>query len=40
MLAGSSVAPPQLDEFIQVNVPEPRADDLVAVGWDEARLTR
>jgi uncharacterized damage-inducible protein DinB len=40
MLAGSSVAPPQLDEFIQVNVPDLRADDLAAVGWDEARLTR
>lgn len=40
MLAGSSVAPPQLDEFIQVNITEPRADDLLALGWDEARLTR
>jgi uncharacterized damage-inducible protein DinB len=40
MLAGSSVAPPQLDEFIQVNVTDLRVEDLAAVGWDEARLTR
>lgn len=40
MLAGSSVAPPQLDEFIQVNVPDLRAADIAALGWDEARLTR
>ena len=40
ILAGSSVAPPQLDEFIQVNVPDLSADDLAAVGWDEVRLTR
>jgi uncharacterized damage-inducible protein DinB len=40
MLAGSSVAPPQLDEFIQANTPDLRVDDLAAVGWDEARLTR
>jgi uncharacterized damage-inducible protein DinB len=40
MLAGSSVAPPQLDEFIQVNVTDPRANDLAALAWDEARLTR
>lgn len=40
MLAGSSVAPPQLDEFIQASITEPRADDLAALGWDEARLTR
>jgi uncharacterized damage-inducible protein DinB len=40
MLAGSSVAPPQLDEFIQANVPDLRIDDLAAVGWDEARLIR
>jgi uncharacterized damage-inducible protein DinB len=40
MLAGSSVTPPQLDEFIQASITEPRADDLAALGWDEARLTR
>jgi len=40
MLAGSSVAPPQLDEFIQVNTPDLRVDDLAALGWDETRLTR
>lgn len=40
MLAGSSVAPPQLDEFIQVSTADLRADDLAALGWDEARLTR
>lgn len=40
MLAGSSVAPPQLDEFIQVSTADLRSEDLSAVGWDEARLTR
>jgi uncharacterized damage-inducible protein DinB len=40
MLTGSSVAPPQLDEFIQVNTPDLRVNDLAALGWDEARLTR
>lgn len=40
MLAGTSVAPPQLDEFIQANVPDLRAPDLAALGWDEAWLTR
>lgn len=40
MLAGSSVAPPQLDEFIQVSTADLRVADLEAVGWDEARLTR
>ena len=40
MLAGSSVVPPQLDEFIQVSVTDLRAADLAALGWDEARLRR
>lgn len=38
MLAGSSIAPPQLDEFVLLGDVEARAPDLRALGWDEARL--
>ena len=40
MLSGTSVAPPQLDEFILVDDPEPRAADLAALGLSEADLLR
>jgi uncharacterized damage-inducible protein DinB len=40
MLSATSVPPPQLDEFILTGDTEPRADDLKALGWNEARLTR
>jgi len=40
MLSGTSVPPPQTDEFILADNAEPRAEDLRAVGWTEARLTR
>jgi uncharacterized damage-inducible protein DinB len=40
MLAGSSVRPPQLDEFVLAGDVGARADDLKALGWDEARLKR
>lgn len=40
MLAGASVAPPQLDEFILADDPEPRAADLAALGLSESDLLR
>ena len=40
MLSGSSVQPPQLDEFILAGNDLARADDLLALGWTEARLAR
>ncbi|HEY0122086.1 MAG TPA: DinB family protein [Rhizobium sp.] len=40
MLAGSSVAPPQLDEFIVADDARFRGEDLAALGWDEATLMR
>ncbi len=40
MLAGSSVRPPQLDEFFMADDAPFRGDDLAALGWDEAELRR
>ena len=36
MLAGSAVAPPQLDEFMMPSEAHLRRADLQALGWDEA----
>ena len=38
MLSGTSVAPPQLDEFFMADEVRYRVGDLAAEGWDEARL--
>ena len=38
MLAGSAVAPPQLDEFLMPSEAHFRVDDLRALGWSEATL--
>lgn len=38
MLAGTSVAPPQLDEFLMPSEWHVRIDDLRALGWTEAIL--
>ena len=38
MLAGTSVRPPQLDEFLMPSEAHLRADDLRALGWSEAQL--
>lgn len=38
MLAGTSVPPPQLDEFLVADDAGVRGDDLAALGWTEARL--
>ncbi len=38
MLAGTGVAPPQLDEFMMPSERRFRAHDLAAVGWSEAGL--
>lgn len=40
MLSGSSVAPPQIDEFTLADDPESRTADLAALGLDEARFMR
>lgn len=40
MLAGTSVAPPQLDEFIVRGDAPTRAEDLAALGWSERDLAR
>ncbi|CAN7393659.1 DinB family protein [Rhizobium rhizogenes] len=40
MLAGSSVAPPQLDEFIVADDARFRGEDLAALNWDETMLMR
>jgi len=40
MLSGSSVAPPQIDEFILKGDDGPRAKDLAALGWTEAQRRR
>ena len=40
MLSGSSVQPPQIDQFILRDDGESRVADLQALGWTEARLTR
>jgi uncharacterized damage-inducible protein DinB len=38
MLAGTAVAPPQLDEFLMPSEAPLRADDMRALGWSEATL--
>ncbi len=38
MLAGTSVKPPQLDEFVMPSESQYRIDDLAALGWTEADL--
>jgi uncharacterized damage-inducible protein DinB len=38
MLSGTSVKPPQLDEFLHASDAASRIDDLEALGWDEATL--
>ncbi|ENN87302.1 hypothetical protein RHSP_25924 [Rhizobium freirei PRF 81] len=40
MLAGTSVAPPQLDEFIVADDARFRGAELAALNWDEAKLMR
>ncbi|MFT4184742.1 MAG: DinB family protein [Rhizobium sp.] len=40
MLAGSSVAPPQLDEFIVADDARFRGGELAALGWSETKLMR
>ncbi len=40
MLAGSSSAPPQLDEFIVADDARFRGDELMELGWDETMLMR
>ena len=36
MLAGSAVAPPQLDEFLMPSEPHLRSAEMAALGWREA----
>jgi uncharacterized damage-inducible protein DinB len=38
MLAGTSVAPPQLDEFFSSNEAHLRAEDFAELGWTEGRI--
>ena len=38
MLAGSAVAPPQLDEFMMPSEAHLRRADMQALGWDEAAV--
>ncbi|RQP23028.1 DinB family protein [Piscinibacter terrae] len=38
MLAGTSIPPPQLDEFLLPSEAHLRAADMQALGWDEQRL--
>jgi uncharacterized damage-inducible protein DinB len=38
MLAGTAVAPPQLDEFMMPSEAHLRRDDMLALGWDEAQV--
>jgi uncharacterized damage-inducible protein DinB len=40
MLAGSSVKPPQLDEFLTASDFRDRATDMATLGWSEADLGR
>ena len=40
MLAGTAVAPPQLDEFLMPSEAHLRHADLAALGWTEATLFR
>ena len=38
MLAGTPVAPPQLDEFLMASEAHLRTSDLAALGWREEQL--
>ena len=38
MLSGTSIKPPQLDEFVMPSETQFRVDDLKALGWTEADL--
>jgi len=38
MLSGTSIKPPQLDEFVMPSETQFRLDDLKALGWTEATL--
>jgi hypothetical protein len=38
MLAGTSVRPPQLDEFLMPSEAHFRTEELRALGWSEATL--
>jgi uncharacterized damage-inducible protein DinB len=38
MLSGTSIPPPQLDEFFMADDAATRAEDLAALGWSEADL--
>jgi hypothetical protein len=40
MLSGTSVAPPQLDEFIVADDARFRGTELTALGWNEETLMR
>jgi uncharacterized damage-inducible protein DinB len=40
MLSGTSVPPPQIDEFILTDDWQSRVDDLASLGWTESQLTR
>ena len=40
LLSGTSVAPPQLDEFIVGDDALARAEDMARLGWDETGLMR
>jgi uncharacterized damage-inducible protein DinB len=40
MLSGTSVPPPQIDEFVLAGDDTARADDLIGLGWTEERLGR
>ena len=40
MLSGSSVTPPQLDEFIVADDARFRGEELGALSWDETMLMR
>jgi uncharacterized damage-inducible protein DinB len=40
MLSGSSVKPPQLDEFVMTGDSRFRGDDLSALGWTDEELMR
>ncbi len=40
MLSGTSVPPPQIDEFVLTDNGEARVEDLRALGWSEARLAQ
>ena len=40
MLSGTSVKPPQLDEFFSIGEAPLRADEFAALGWSEAEIWR